>query len=251
VLVLTLVALPALFQFMARNTEMLRLLESLHQKNPRAGSRMTDPVIRDAAERYLAGRYRTELGADAFWNSPPLRGLQDRRRTAAEILARHPSVSAEELARVSSLIAPELEGARRELTRGRSSGFTEVGGPIILALTALTLLLVLGGSMLSSLIVPGGVMARLLGLAVVTRDGNEINRWRSLMRVLIAWLPATAWLVHLAASPKMQGWVPNPPSPLLGTAITLAAMSIGAAWAIARPAHGLHDWISRTWVVQR
>jgi uncharacterized RDD family membrane protein YckC len=115
----------------------------------------------------------------------------------------------------------------------------------------MTLLLVLGCCVLSLLVVPGGLMTRLLGLAVVTRDGTEINRWRSLVRVLVAWLPAILWLVYLAASPKMQGWVPNPPSPLLGTVITLAAMSIGAAWAVARPARGLHDWISGTWVVQR
>jgi uncharacterized RDD family membrane protein YckC len=249
-LVVTLVALPALFGFMARNVEMLRLLESVH--NPNARNRMTDPVIRDAAERYLAGRYRALLDDDSFWNSPPLRGLQDRRRTAREILARHPSVSAEELARVSALIAPELQGGRRDRAEVESGGgFGAVGGPIILALTAMTLLLVLGCSALSSLIVPGGVMARALGLAVVTSDGSEINRLRSLTRVLVAWLPAIVWLGYLASSPKIQGWVPNPPSPLLGTGIALALMSTGAMWAIARPARGLHDWISGTWVVQR
>jgi hypothetical protein len=249
-LVVALVALPALFQFMGQNAEMLRLLESVH--NPNARNRMTDPVIRDAAERYLAGRHRALLDDDSFWNSPPLRGLQDRRRTAKEILARHPSVSAEELARVSALIAPELQGGRRDRAEVESGGgFGAVGGPIILALTAMALVLVLGCAVLSSLVVPGGVMARLLGLAVVTRDGAEITRLRSLMRALVAWLPAIVWLVYLAASPKIQGWVPNPPSPLLGTAITLAAMSIGAVWAIARPARGLHDRILGTWVVQR
>jgi uncharacterized RDD family membrane protein YckC len=249
-LVVTLVALPALFQFMGQNTEMLRLLESVH--NPNARNRMTDPAIRDAAERYLAGRYRAVLADDGFWSSPPLRGLQDRRRTAREILARHPSVSAEELARVSALIDPELRGGRRDRAEVESgAGFGAVGGPIILALTAMALLLVLGCAVLSSLVVPGGVMTRVLGLAVVTRDGTEITRLRSLMRVIVAWLPAIVWMVYLAASPKIQGWVPNPPSPLLGTAVTLAAMSIGAVWAIARPARGLHDRITGTWVVQR
>lgn len=205
-LVVPILALPALFQFMGRNTEMLRLLESLHQRNRPVGSRLADPVIRDAAERYLVGRYGALLADDRFWSSPPVRGLQDRRRTAADILARHPSVSADELARASALIAPELEGARRERAAlGSARGVRNVGGPIILALTALTLLLGVVGSVISSIVVPGGVMTRLLGLAVVTRDRAEIRRGRSLVRALVAWLPALVWLAYLAKSPKIQG----------------------------------------------
>lgn len=97
---------------------------------------------------------------------------------------------------------------------------------------------------------PGGVATRLLGLAVVTRHGEEIGRWRSLARVLLAWVPAIAWLAYLSASPKIQAWVPAPASPLPGTSLVLGALLIGAAWAISRPTRGLHD-CAGTWVAPR
>ncbi len=105
--------------------------------------------------------------------------------------------------------------------------------------------------MLSSALVPGGVVTRLLGLAVVTREGKEIRRWRSLARVLLAWLPAIMWLGYLVMSPKIQGWVPAPASPLVGVVLTLVALAIGATWAIARPTRGPHDWLAGTWIVPR
>ena len=78
---------------------------------------------------------------------------------------------------------------------------------------ALSLLLMLLLSIVSSLIVPGGLFTRMLGHAVVTRDGAEIGRMLSLARVLVAWAPAIAWLLYLATSPKVQGFVPTPPNP--------------------------------------
>src|SRR4029453_6741200 len=106
-------------------------------------------------------------------------------------------------------------------------------------------------SVLSSLIVPGGVFTRMLGHAVVTRKGHEIGRMLSLGRVLVACAPAIAWLIYLASSPKVQGFVPIPPNPLLGTFLTLAALGIGAVFTIVRPERGPHDWLFGTWVVPR
>jgi hypothetical protein len=105
-------------------------------------------------------------------------------------------------------------------------------------------------SIISSLIVPGGLFTRLLGHAVVTRTG-ETGRGLSLVRVLVAWSPAIAWLLYLASMPKVQGFVPTPPNPLLGTIVTLAALGIGALLTIARPERGPHDWLLGTRVVPR
>ena len=69
--------------------------------------------------------------------------------------------------------------------------------------------------------------------------------------MLVAWAPAIAWLLYLAASPRVQGFVPTPPNPLLGAMLTVAAMAIGALLTIARPARGPHDWLLGTWVVPR
>jgi hypothetical protein len=116
---------------------------------------------------------------------------------------------------------------------------------------AITLLPVMLLTLLSSLVVPGGVVTRLLGNAVITGDGREIDPRLSMRRALVGWAPAIAWFVYLAASPKVQGFVPTPPNPLLGLAVTLGALAVGAALTIARPSRGPHDWLLGTWVVPR
>jgi hypothetical protein len=157
-------------------------------------------------------------------------------------------VSAEELGRAATLIGPELEGPRRERP---PEGVWTLSGIIIMAAAALALLPAVVLSLVSSAIVPGGILTRLLGHAVVNRRGVEIGRMQSLGRALVASAPAIAWLVHLIASPKVQGFVPTPPNPLLGTVVTLAALGLGAAYTIARPTRGPHDWLAGTWVVPR
>jgi hypothetical protein len=170
------------------------------------------------------------------------------RKTADGVAARHPSVTKEELANATTTIAPELE-RRRQRTRGQNFG--DLAPIIIMTVIAMALLLLLLLSVVSSLIVPGGLFTRMLGHAVVTRNGTEIGRMLSIARVLVAWSPAIAWLLYLAASPKVQGFVPTPPNPMLGTLLTLAALSLGAILTIVRPSRGPHDWLLGTRVVPR
>jgi uncharacterized RDD family membrane protein YckC len=105
-------------------------------------------------------------------------------------------------------------------------------------------------SIVSSIAVPGGVVTRLIGLAVVTRDGNEIGRVRSLARTLIAWAPILAWLV-LLFNPIFMGFGPASPLPVLAVSVAFGTMIVGVVWTIAATDRGLHDRISRTWVVPR
>jgi uncharacterized RDD family membrane protein YckC len=102
----------------------------------------------------------------------------------------------------------------------------------------------------SSIAVPGGLATRLIGLAVVTRDGNEIGRWRSLARTLIAWAPILPWLV-LLPNPIVMGFGPASPLPVLAVSLAFGAMIAGVVWTIADANRGLHDRISGTWVVPR
>ena len=246
-----LVALPTMYRFFSPpTTEMLALLETLYRPNPRTIDRVSRPDIRAAIERYLAGRHGATLTDSSFWNSPIMRGVSRRLQpTARDVASRHRSVSVDQLARAEASIAPELARARRRPT-GRG-GLSEVAAPIIGVLTALTLVLVTGASLLSSILAPGGLVTRLLGLAVVTRQGSEIGRWQSLGRTVIAWLPAIVWLAWLAASPKIQGFVPTRGASLPVLGLVLAGLVAGAIWTLARPTRGPHDWLARTWVVPR
>jgi hypothetical protein len=247
--VTVLVMLPAINRFFAPEpNEMLEFLEMLYQPNPPAGSRLADPEVRNAIETYLAGRHGARLRDATFWDSPIMRGVSARlRKTAEGVVARHPSVAADELSRASAALAPELEPRRQRRDRSPS----ELSPIIIMNVAAITLLPVMLLTLLSSLVVPGGVVTRLLGNAVITGDGREIDQRLSMSRALIAWAPAIAWFVYLAASPKVQGFVPTPPNPLLGLAVTLGALAVGAALTIARPSRGPHDWLLGTWVVPR
>jgi hypothetical protein len=114
-------------------------------------------------------------------------------------------------------------------------------------MTAIASLLVLLCSVVSSIAVPGGVATRSIGLAVVTQDGMEIGRWRSLARTLIAWLPM---LVSSLLMPALisQG---KGPAFLVSVGLALVAMIAGVVWTIAAADRGLQDRIAGTWVVPR
>ena len=118
-------------------------------------------------------------------------------------------------------------------------------------MTALALALVLIVCVVSSLLVPGGLVSRQLGLATVSRSGREITRARSLARTLVAGLPAIAWLTYLAFVPRVQGFVPTPPMPIAGTLVTVGMLALGLIWTIARRTRGPHDVLVGTWVVPR
>jgi hypothetical protein len=229
---------------------MIGLLENLYPSTPPAGSRLVDPDVRQAMEIYIAGQHSERLRDPGFWNSPVIQqGIGQRLQPVADrVASRHPSVSPEELTRAATMITPELERLRGRQRRERISDLAPI---IVMVTTGGMLLIVLVISAVSSLIVPGGVFTRMLGHAVVTQRGNEISRMISLLRTLVAWSPAIAWLFYLAASPKVQGFVPMPPSPALGTVLTLAALGIGVALTIARPERGPHDWLLGTRVVPR
>ena len=250
VTIIVLFTLPTMNRlFGPDTTEMLDLLRLISNPNPPPGSRVTAPDVRLAIETYLAGRHGRRLTDTGLWNHPAMQEVSERLRpTAEDVAARHPSVSAEELARATTTIAPELESERQ---RRAGRNFSSTGPVIIVAVAAFAFVALILLSVVSSLIVPGGLFTRMLGYAVVWRDGTEIGRLMSLARVLVAWAPAIAWLIYLAASPKVQGFVPVPSSPLTGMVLTLVTLGVGACLTILRPAQGPHDWLLGTRVVPR
>jgi hypothetical protein len=248
---ITLVAVPAMTRFFGPETsEMLGLLESLYPSTQPAGSRLAVPEVREAMETYVAGRHGDRLRDPGFWNSPVIRqGIGQRLQPTADAVAsRHPSVSSAELKRATTVIGPELERLRE---RQRRESFSDLSPIMLTVIAGGMLLIVLLLSIVSSVIVPGGVFTRMLGHAVVTPRGDEIGRTISLLRVLVAWAPVIAWLLYLASSPKVQGFVPTPPNPGLGVVLTLTAVGIGVILTIVRPERGPHDWLLGTRVVPR
>lgn len=185
------------------------------------------------------------LRDDAFWKTAAI--LEPRRALASDIAARHPSVSPDELAHAEALISPQLEEWRKlnaEDPEALDWGF----------MGAFMALVLVVWSVISSLLVPGGLAIRALGLAVVTRNGEEIRRWRSVARVLIAWSSAIVWIAWSVGSAPL--FAPELDAPLgltslWGMAFAFVPLLAGTVWAITHPTRGIHDRLAGTWVVPR
>jgi len=243
--------IPALARFASTETnEMMNLLGALKSTTLPANNPLREPEVRAAAEVAVAGRYAHMIRDEEFWNAGVVRGLaSDYRPLAEDILARHADVSPAQLAAAEAILKDARE--RRPGGGRREQYAVALGGVIISTIAAAALALVLMTCIISSLLVPGGLVSRQVGLATVTRSGREITRVRSLMRTLVAGMPAIAWLTHLAFSPKVQGFVPTPPSPLTATLVTVGVLAVGLVWTIVRRMRGPHDLLMGTWVVPR
>ncbi len=250
-LLMSIAIVPALAQFVSPETNsMMNLLGALRSTTLPANSPLRQPEVRAAAEVAIAGRYAHVIRDEEFWSAGLVRGLAPGYRPMAEdILARHPVVSPEQLAAAEGVLN---EARARPLSRGRSQTMAvELGGVLVSTITAGALALVLLVCVISSLLVPGGLVSRQMGLAAVTQSGKEITRVRSVMRALVAGIPAIGWLTYLAVSPKVHGFVPTPPNPLTATLVTVGMLAVGLAWTIVGRTRGPHDLLTGTWVAPR
>jgi hypothetical protein len=249
-LVLSLALAPALSGFLkSTDAVVLRWLQALNEAKPSEGSRLGEPAVRDAIERYLVGQYGTRLRDPQFWNQTITRDMKAERATAEAMLARHPEVSPGDLAAATTAIAPELDRFNRETTRATSeasaSGATVVG---VVTLIGVCFSLVI--SLLSALIVPGGLVTRLIGLAVVTRDGREIGRLRSFGRAVLMWMPGLIWIAWILIAPRVQGTATSA-NTLPRLLLLFGVFAAGITWTLAKPPRGPHDHAAGTWVVPR
>ncbi|HEX7797080.1 MAG TPA: protein kinase [Vicinamibacterales bacterium] len=248
-LVLSLALAPALSGFLqSTDAVVLRWLQALNEAKPSAGSQLGDPAVRDAVELYVVGEYGARLRDPQFWNQTVTRDMKDERATADAMLARHPAVSPEELAAATTAIAPELDRINRETTRATSEANAS-SSTVVGVVTFIGVCFSLVISLLSSLIVPGGLVTRLIGLAVVRRDGHEIGRLRSFGRAVLMWLPGLIWIAWIVIAPRV-GSVPaaNSVPRLL---LLFGVFAAGITWTLVNPARGPHDQVAGTWVVPR
>ena len=175
------------------------------------------------------------------------------RRTAAEIAARYPAVSPDELARASAIVAPqiqELAAQSANLSANFPAGGEALRGFVASGFASIPVLVSIVCGLISVLAVPGGLVTRALRHAVVRRDGREIGRARSAIRFLVAWSPALAWIacvgVPMFGEPRV-----SPDVAFVVGSLAFLLMAAGVAWTIAVPGRGPHDRIAGTWVVPR
>jgi hypothetical protein len=214
---------------------------------------------RTAAEQYVAAHFGSQLTSDEFWNTqtPPMEPFLGMRRKAAEIAARYPAVTPDELARASAIVAPqiqELAEQSADFSANFSANFPAGGealrGLIASGFASIPVLVPIVFGLISALAVPGGLVTRALRHAVVRRDDREIGRARSAIRFLIAWSPALAWIACVGVPMFGEPRVSSDVASVVGS-LAVLLMAAGVAWTIASPERGPHDHIAGTWVVPR
>jgi hypothetical protein len=210
---------------------------------------------REAAEQYVAAHFGSQLTSDEFWNTqtPQIEPFLGWRRTAAEIAARHQAVSPDELARASAIVAPQIQELAAEsanLGANFPAGGEALRGFVASGFASIPVLFSIACGLISVLAVPGGLVTRALRQAVVRRDGREIGRARSVLRFLVAWSPALAWIacvgVPMFGEPRV-----SPDVAFIVGSLAFLLMAAGAAWTIVSPGRGPHDRMAGTWVVPR
>jgi uncharacterized RDD family membrane protein YckC len=220
-----------------------------------ADAELTTEEQRSAAEQYLAAHFRAQLTSHEFWHTQTVQiePILRLRRTAAEIAARYPAVSPEDLARASEILAPQIEdlAARSaNVSENFPAGGKALWGFVANGFASIPILVSILGGLVSVLAVPGGLITRAFRHAVVSRDAREIGRVRSAVRFLVAWSPALAWIACVGA-PMFGAPRVSPDVAFIVGSLAFLVMAGGAAWTIAAPARGPHDRIAGTWVVPR
>ena len=189
-LLIVLMWLPAIAQVMRTDVwpivDCLMRLSKIEQQKDLDSRRQ-----RDVLEVYVAGRFGSRLTDDALWGKRAFAGLRILRPLAQRALANHPSVSIQELAAATT----ELQAALQEGARNRR----EILG-VFVAFPSIMLVLATGVGLLSALAFRGGALLRALGVAIVTRDGAEVSRWRASWRASLTWSPVWLLCLCLAAS---------------------------------------------------
>jgi hypothetical protein len=217
-----------------------------------ADAELTTREQRTAAEQYVAAHFGSQLTSDEFWNTqaPQMGPLVGMRRRAAEIAARYPAVSPDELARASAIVAPQIQ----EVAEWRANfpgGGEALRGFVASGFASIPLLFSIVCGLISVLAVPGGLVTRALQHAVVRRDGREVGRVRSAVRFLIAWSPVIASMAYVGNPMFGELRAMSPAAAYAVGGFALMSLAAGAVWTIAVPRRGPHDRIAGTWVVPR
>lgn len=210
---------------------------------------------RDRLETYLVGRHRAALSDEALAIMPPTitsPALQDRhRRLIAEALAHHPHPSEADVAMAEKELAPHLERTRKKIA---SPAWEDVLGP---PLTGLVLILGILGTfgIVLAVMIPGGLLLRLFGIALVDRKGNEATRWLSFLRAVVVWWAPLLLATGLSVLVLLAGRLGHPTVGMLALVVfgvsLCAAYLAGIVVALLNPKQGLQDYFLGTYLVPR
>lgn len=222
-------------------------LNNLEQES-RKGSREAG-LQRDALELTIGQRFRPVVADTAQWSTLYSKVMINEalRKRVEELVGRR-QASAADLDKAKKILGPILEGVEQRSRRRPASLVRFLVIPALMALAFVGALAVI-----SAFLGRGGLLLRLFGIAVVTRDGTPISRLRAVWRTFLAWsplLPLVLFVRNFRINFPRFSFDAATGAHWFGLAV-LACFLVGAVWAVMRPERGLHDRVAGTWLVPK
>ena len=213
----------------------------------------------EAFEVYIAGRFgQTITNGSTLTNFAKPLISPSQEAAVREVIARRPSPTEVELKQATVLVDAYV------YLRGTTLSSPILSNPQVLLALSGWPLVVLGAipSLVMALLFRGGLVLRLLGLAVVKEDGTEASRLRLFWRSLVAWFPAllSGPLLALLVGPTGGLFIAlsrGCPAYLFIALLALASVysifltAILVFWSALLPERGLQDRLAGTWLVPR
>jgi uncharacterized RDD family membrane protein YckC len=196
-----------------------------------------DPKARiQAAEIFIADRFGKLISDPKWWNSRiATESIHPNRRSEAErIASAYPNPSAAEVEHARTILQPLLDSNGNLTTHEEDPSWLY---PTVAAMGCAAFF-----SVAAAILFRGGVLMRVLGIAVVRRDGTDASRWRLLWRACVAWSPIALLLkVSLDDAGYEKG----------STLIVALPILCVVIWSAATRGRTLQDRLAGTWLVPR
>jgi len=239
-LVLFIIAGTFFKEWMVKYPEIASLYSCL-QRLERLQGRPKKEQERENFEIYVAGRFASAITNPATWTSFYAKNLAsaNQRELAERALAEHPNPSDARIQQAAETVDPYLQAQQENSTQAFSR-------PFFLGIGVSSVALVYVGlpSLLAGLLFRGGLLLRLLGLAVVRSDGTIASRGRVTWRCLISWSPL---IMSLGVASILSREIGENVSVTLGLILLLGLL----LWSALRPHRTLQDRLAGTWLVPR
>jgi hypothetical protein len=214
------------------------------------------PEAKAAMEIYISGKFGHVIQDPKVWSTPMMRGMiRPEHRIAVErMVADHPKPGEKELAQAQATLQPLLD---RGIIRPKDGylGYPGMGPFIVSGALGGVLLLTAILSVVCAFVFRGGLLLRMLGIAVVKNNGADASRFRMLWRSVIAWLPVLVYPLSWKLGNASQSH-PGDYEAILWEKTVFIAGVVGAAAilglvSVAMRGRGLQDRAAGTWLVPR
>jgi len=198
---------------------------------------------REVIEQYVAGRFGGLITNRMTWDGVNARLMFNpwQRSLAERAMATQAALTPDSFRQASLSVEPSLPPQE-----GLVDAFPFLRQPFLLCAGMLGGLLIYVGlpAILAGLLFRGGLLMRLLGLAMVGEQGEDASRMRILFRYLLAWSPVLSSAVVMALLLPLAG--------MNVTGSVVGAWVVGwTAWSNLRRDRSLQDRLAGTWLVRR